>query len=196
MLWLDNSSEVSSAIVVLLRTFFVGFGFLAPAMLFVKPYKMPQFKKMFVEAAIKVVRIAGLLYTLFWILDAKTATTAKPAGDYLISSGPKFYLGDGFYIYWLTTLIFLVATQLLWISKIRLSKIAVSIIALLVLLNSFNVFPILLSQYKINMPWVWGWPTPDSWMFAVALLLHLFMFTTIVFTVLVATGKLKEYNKA
>ncbi|MXN92842.1 hypothetical protein GR160_16565 [Flavobacterium sp. Sd200] len=192
MLWLDNSSTVSSAIVILLRTFFVGFGFLAPAMLFVKPKKMPQLKKLFVAAGIQIVRIAGILYALFWILDAYTATTAKPAGDYLISSGPKLYLGEHFYIYWLTPLIFFIATQLLWIPKIKQNKIAVSVIALLVLLNSFNVFPILLSQYKINMPWVWGWPAPDSWMFAVALLLHLFMFTTIVFTVLVASGKLKE----
>lgn len=195
-MWLDNSSAISSAIVVLLRTFFVGFGFLVPAMLYVKPKKTPELKKLFVTASVQIVRLAGILYTVFWILDAYAATSAKPAGEYLISSGPKLYLGQSFYIYWLTPLIFLIATQLLWIPKVRKSKLAISVIALMVLLNSFNVFPMLLSQYKINMPWVWGWPSADSWMFAVALLLHLFMFTTIVFTVMVASGKLKDYKKA
>lgn len=193
--FLDNSSAVGSTVVILLRTFFVGFGFIVPALLFVKPKKTPEFKKMFVAAAIQVVRVAGLLYTIFWLLDAYNATTPKPAGEYSISAGPLFYLGENFYAYWITLLIFLVATQLLWVSKIRNNKILVGLLALLILLNSFNVFPLLLAQAKITMPIVWGWPVHDNGMFAIALLLHLFMFFCIVFTLLLVSGKLKDYKK-
>lgn len=194
--FLDNSSAVGSTVVILLRTFFVGFGFIVPALLFVKPKKTPEFKKLFVSASIQVVRIAGLLYTLFWLLDAYTATSPKPAGKYFISSGPLFYFGENFYIYWLTPLVFLIGTQLLWVPKIRHNKIIVGLLALLILLNSFNVFQIILSQAKITIPMVWGWPIHDNGMFAIALLLHLFMFFAIVFTTLLISGKLKDLQKA
>jgi hypothetical protein len=193
--WLNNTSSIGSTTIILLRTFFVGFGFIVPALLFVKPNKMPEFKKMFVDTAIQVVRVAGLLYTVFWLLDAYNATSPKPAGEYFISAGPLFYLGQNFYIYWLTPLIFLLATQLLWVPAVKRNKFIIGLLALLILLNSFNVFSLLLSQAKITLPIVWGWPTHDNGMFAIAILLHLFMFFSIVFTLMLVSGKLKDLKK-
>jgi len=193
--FLDNSSAVGSTVVILLRTFFVGFGFIVPALLFVKPKKTPEFKKLFIATSVQVVRVAGLLYFVFWLLDAYTATVGKPSGNYVISAGPLLYFGENFYIYWLTPIIFLISTQLLWVPRIRQNKIIVGLLALLILLNSFNVFQIVLSQAKVIIPMVWGWPVHDNGMFAIALLLHLFMFFSIVFTLLLVSGKLKDLNK-
>ena len=194
--WLDNSTPISAATIALLRTFFVGFGFIIPILLFVKPHKAPGFKKLFAATSIQIIRIVGLLYFALWVLDAHTGTSIDAvAGGYAITSGPPFYLGRPFYIYWLTPLVFLLTTQLLWIPKIRDNKMLVSLFSLLMLINSFNLFTLALAKLKITMPMVWAWPSPDNGMFAVALILHLFMFACIVFTTMVVSGKLKDSSK-
>jgi len=118
--WLDNSSQISAVTVALLRTFFIGFGFIVPALLFVKPKKTPEFKKLFITVSIQIIRLIGIIYFALWVMDAKAATSVSAvAGGYSLTVGPPFYLGESFYIYWLTPLIFLLTTQLLWINKIR-----------------------------------------------------------------------------
>jgi len=194
--WLDNSTPISATAIALLRTFFVGFGLVIPALLYVKPKKAPEFKNIFIATSIQIIRLIGILYFIFWVLDAQSATSiAQTEGGYAVTMGPPFYLGASFYIFWLTPLIFLVTTQLLWISKIRVNKIIVLVLSLLMLLNSFNVFSLLLTKLKITMPIVWAWPSADNGMFAVAVLLHLFMFACIVFTTMVVSGKLKDGSK-
>ena len=194
--WLDNSTPVSATTVALLRTFFVGFGFIIPALLFVKPKKTPEFKKLFVATSIQVIRFIGIIYFVLWVLDARAATSVSSvAGGYALTVGPPFYLSGPFYIFWVTPLVFLLTTQLLWIEKIRNNKILVSVFCLFMLLNSFNVFSLALAAVKIALPIVWAWPKPDNGMFALALALHLFMFACIVFTIIVVSGKLKENTK-
>jgi len=191
--WLDNSTPVSATTIALLRTFFVGFGLIIPALLYVRPKKTPDFKNIFIATSIQIIRVIGILYFILWILDAQSATSiAQTEGGYSVTMGPPFYLGGSFYIFWLTPLIFLLTTQLLWVSKIRENKIMVFVLSLLMLLNSFNVFTLLLTKLGITMPVVWAWPSADNGMFAVAVLLHLFMFACIVFTTMVVSGKLKD----
>ncbi|KGO87237.1 hypothetical protein Q765_06095 [Flavobacterium rivuli WB 3.3-2 = DSM 21788] len=191
--WLDNSTPVSATTIALLRTFFVGFGLIIPALLYVKPKKSPDFKNIFIATSIQIIRLIGILYFILWVLDAQSATSIAPAeGGYAVTMGPPFYIGGSFYIFWLTPLIFLLTTQLFWIAKVRANKIIVLVLSLLMLLNSFNVFSLLLTKLKITMPIVWAWPSADNGMFAVAVLLHLFMFACIVFTTMVVSGRLKE----
>jgi hypothetical protein len=194
--WLDNSTPVSATTVALLRTFFVGFGFFIPALLFVKPKKTPELKRLFIETSTQIIRLIGILYFILWVLDAHTGTSVAPVeGGYSVVAGPPFYLGGSFYVYWLTPLLFLLTTQLLWVDAIKRNKVIVSLLCLLMLLNSFNVFTLALAKAKITIPLVWAWPSPDNGMFAVALALHLFMFACIVFAAMVAGGKLKEHGK-
>jgi len=195
--WLDNSTPVSATTIALLRTFFVGFGLIVPALLFVKPKKSPDFKNIFIATSIQIIRLIGILYFILWVLDAQSATAISAVeGGYAVTMGPPFYLGGSFYIFWLTPFIFLLATQLFWIGKVRGNKIIVLVLSLLMLLNSFNVFSLLLTKLKITMPIVWAWPSADNGMFAVAVLLHLFMFACIVFTTMVVSGRLKDSSKA
>lgn len=140
--------------------------------------------------AIQAVRVAGILYVIFWGVDNYLEYLNTPAENYYIFEEKLF--GPYALAVWLQPLWPLFLSQLLWIKKIRQVKWLLAIVSLMFLISIDRWVIIITSFYRDYLPSSWSMSQGDFfWHYILSVVI--FIFTT--FTIILATGKLKTIVK-
>ena len=104
--------DSTSILNILLKSIFVGFGFVIPIVTLLKTSNLIKlkFKDLFILTAVQTVRLAGIIYFLLFLLK----TYSKP--DY------GAFKGSFLVFYWYSPLIYLIVSQVYWLKKSYMSK--------------------------------------------------------------------------
>ncbi|MDV6169042.1 hypothetical protein R1T16_11435 [Flavobacterium sp. DG1-102-2] len=178
---------VTEILNLLLRSVFIGFGFLIPlfAVMRTSDLKKLEFKDLFILTAVQLVRISGILYFVL------AAVAAYPL---FFSTGPaaagavKVDLsGFGMQII-IAPVITLLITQFFWFKKLYMKRKALIVLPLLLLIIPSALF-IKIAQSQDFAPVL---KAAFSWQEIVKAIISIIIFFFITFTIVLLGGKLKD----
>lgn len=178
---------------LLLKSIFVGFSFIIPILIFVKTsnLKALRLKDMFVLTSVQVVRVAGILYAVFFLLNTYLIYLDRAnAGEWGPWSVKIMLFGEHSIMYWFPPLMFVLLSQLFWIKRVYVKKPILVVIAILMLiLPSYRLVLFFINLGKGYNSIIWTFYPPAT-PFEIALNIIVYIF--IVFTILLIGGKLKD----
>ena len=180
------NNSITEILNILLKSIFVGFGFVIPLLVLLKTKgeEATRLKEVFVTSAIQLVIFSGIVY---FILAAKDA--------YLLYSNNASYghinIQNNNYLFYLLfqPFVYLLLSQVFWIKKLRTKKVALITFSLLLLIvPSQWLFAIVTSFHKDYLP-----SSVSGNILAVVLevILNIVVFIFINITIMAAKGKLK-----
>ncbi|WP_294818197.1 hypothetical protein [uncultured Flavobacterium sp.] len=176
--------SVSDILAVLLQSVFVGFGIVIPIVALIKTSNLKSIavKDLFILTSVQMVRIAGILYIIIsYLLVLQRMKAIEITGD-----RDAFMFGQ-----LLSPILYFLLSQLFWIRKLYMKKAALIIFALLILtLPSQRVLAIFMSQGTDYFRRLGGGMFTGNAIIETALNVVVFIF--IVFTIMLAGGKLKD----
>ena len=186
--------EHNSILSILLRSIFIGFGFVIPVISFLKTsdLKKLHIKDLFVLTAVQAVRIGGILYTILFIVQSclmysnKNETAWPGSVDYM-------FFGTYWFVYWFPPAMFLLLSQLLWIKKLYLKKTFLIILSLfLLMLPSYRTIAFIVNIGKGMDAIKFSVVTPFS---ILEFVLNIIVFIFIIFTIMLAGNKFKKIKE-
>ena len=176
----------------ILRSILIGFGILIPIISLIKTsnLKTVEVKNLFILTGIQAVRIAGLLYFIIWAVDTYTiyADAVAISGGLNIFKASVF--GKMWMMYWLPPVFGLMLTQVLWIKKLYMKKVALITFALLILILPSYLFIKLLSIFDGVDIGNAGRSTISQTILYYAISIVIFFFITL--AIMLMGGKLKD----
>jgi hypothetical protein len=182
---------VTNVLKVFLESLFVGFGILIPIVSLLKTSKLKNLavKELFILQAVQAIRIGGIFYAVLHLPDVYRVyfqTTSIEGAVARVSYPAQMQLQMFF-----KPAVYLLLTQLFWIRKLYMKKVALVVFALFLLIIPFW-FDIsnLLRGYEAS------YHQPDSGLIwgtiAKRALLNIVVFFFTVFTLMQLGGKLKK----
>jgi len=175
--------EHASILNVILRSIFIGFGFLVPFISLINTNNIPKlkFKDLFVLTAVQAVRVGGIIYFILFIIES-----------YLRQDYVKLY-GNYWILYWFSPLMYLLLSQLFWVKKLYFKKSALITLALLLLVLPSQLFLAMVNAVYRNQP-------VSSLQLSVGnilleFVLSVIVFIFIIFTIMLAGNKFKKINE-
>ncbi len=180
------NNSITDILNILLKSIFVGFGFVIPLLVLIKTKKTEatSLKEVFITSAIQLLIFSGIVY---FILAAKDAYFL-----YFNNTSHKYInVQDNNYLFYLLfqPFVYLLLSQVFWIKKLRIKKIALITFSLLLLIvPSQWLFAIFTSFHKDYLP-----SSMSMNILAVVLevVLNIVVFIFINITIMAAKGKLK-----
>lgn len=182
--------SISDILNILLKSIFVGFGFLIPVFALIKTsnLKTLEFKDLFILTAVHMVRIGGIFYFLLAAKDAYMQYADGTSYTTANVSNPVYML----YMYY-PPVITLVLSQLFWIKKLYMKKAALITLALLLLiLPSHFALRLMNSLQNDYLPGSWYITTGDMLKEGA---LNIIVFFFLAFAIM-SFGRLRKKNKA
>lgn len=179
--------EITLKALLLITTFFTGFGIVIPVLCFVKTKHLQkiEFKNLFILTAVQAVRIVGILYVVLWVVD-KYLEHINPSYDISHHVGIWDRLtGPYWFIELFPPVGFLLLSQLFWVKKVYHNKILLVVAALLLFVMSLHRMLVYTFAY--------GQALQEGYIWQLLISCIIFIFTT--FTIILATGKLKTILK-
>jgi hypothetical protein len=175
---------------VLAHSVFTGFGIVIPvvALLRTSNLKKIAVKEAFVLTAVQVLRVAGILYFILWLADTYIAMESLQGVNAIDTSNRLF--GTYSFAYWFSPLMYLLLSQLFWIKKLYIKKAPLITLALMLLILPSQRLLIIITSFHRDY-------LPSSWVMyqgsiVLQVVLNIIVFIFIVFTVMLAGGKLKK----
>ncbi|MGV3460642.1 MAG: hypothetical protein ACO1N9_09345 [Flavobacterium sp.] len=185
--------EITQKALLLITSFFTGFGIVIPVLSFVKTKHLQKiaFKNLFILTAVQAVRVVGILYFLLFILK----TFAFPGAEMgpWVAGHRTMISGQYMMLYWLPPTMYLILSQLLWIRKFYITKWILAILGILLLVIPTQWFAQLAVNIGKGLNAVKFTNGEASGLMWYILSVVIFIFTT--FTIILATGKLKTILK-
>lgn len=189
---MHNSTSILN---ILLRSIFVGFGFVIPIVALLKTSDLTKlkFKDLFVLTAVQAVRIAGPLYFVLWFVQMYLSfnnSVEAPAGRFSIENT---LFGPYWLIYWFPPLMYLLLSQVFWIKKLYMRKTAlITFCILLLILPSQRFVNILTALHRDYLPSSWSMHIGDM---LIEFVLNIIVFIFIMFTIMLAGNKFKQIKQ-
>lgn len=185
--------EITQKALLLITSFFTGFGIVIPVLCFVKTKQLLKiaFKNLFILTAVQAIRVVGILYFLLFLLK----TFAFPGAEMgPWASGHRTMIsGQYLLLYWLPPAMYLFLSQLFWIKKSYTTKWLLALLGMLLLIlptQWFTQFTVNIGKGLNAVKFTNGEASGLMWYI---LSVVIFIFTT--FTIILATGKLKTILK-
>jgi hypothetical protein len=180
-----------SVIKALLLSVFIGFGIVVPILSGARSsnLKTIEFKNLFILTAVQLVRISGILYFVLWLLDLyknyAQYDTNKPGVDYTL-------FGPLWLVFWMPPILYFLLSQVFWFKKIYTRKSAFITFSILLFILPFQKLWIIISGLFNEYHRV----TEASPAFTViaGVALNVIIFTFLVITLILMSGKLKDKN--
>jgi hypothetical protein len=186
-------SSIVSILTLLLKSIFVGFGVIIPLLYFIKTsnLKFIKVKDVFVATSVWVIRVSGILYAVFFLLNTFLIYLDRAnAGEWGPWSVKIMLFGEYSIMYWFPPLMFVLLSQLFWIQRVYVKKPILVVIAILMLiLPSYRLVLFFINLGKGYNSIIWTFYPPAT-PFEIALNIIVYIF--IVFTILLLGGKLKD----
>lgn len=186
--------EKFSILNALLQSVFTGFGIVMPivALLRTSNLKTLSFKEAFVLTGVQVLRITGILYFILFCVDAYLQYNTSSANAGTVSVVPPMF-GPYWFYYWFSPLMYLLLSQLFWIKKLYMKKAALITLSIMLLIFPSQRLLIILTTFQRDY-------LPSNWTMyqgniALQVLLNIIVFIFTIFTVMIATGKLKKLSE-
>ena len=180
--------SVTDILNILLKSVFVGFGFVIPILALIRTsnIKAIAVKDLFILTAVQAVRIAGIFYFLLAAKDAYTYFFDGTSYTTSNVSAPAYMLFTFF-----PPAMTVVLSQLFWIKKLYMKKAALITFALLLLILPSDLFVRYLSHWALGTYgslWLNFPAFPGLLSYG---LLNIMVFIFIIFIIMLAGGKLK-----
>lgn len=181
--------DSASILSLILRSIFIGFGFVVPivTLLRTSDLKKLKFKELFILTAVQAVRVAGILNFVLFAIEV----IADYYNKYLVLN-----YGGSFLLYYLyPPLMCLLLTQLFWIKKLYIKKPALISFSLLLLLlpsKTFLFFIRKLTTYNISITESWYQSSNHS---LTEFILNIIVFIFIIITIMLAGNKFKHIKQ-
>ncbi len=154
--------------------------------------KKLAFKEAFILTGVQVLRFVGILYFILFCIDAYLQYTTSSSNAGTVSVVPPMF-GPYWIYYWFSPLMYLLLSQLFWIKKLYIKKVALITLAIMLLILPSQRFVVFITSFHRDY-------LPSSWIMysgnmALQVLLNIVVFIFAVFTVMIATGKLKKLSE-
>jgi hypothetical protein len=172
---------------LLLKTIFVGFGFVMPVLALIKTSKLKalEVKNLFILTAVQTLRVSGIIYFILAFVAAYPLLAhTSPTGV----SGVKIDFTNYIVFLLFSPLMYLLVSQLFWIKKMYMKKAALITLSLLLLILPSTIF-LLVAQGQDYMAEL---KATFSGVEIVRALISCVMFIFITFTIILIGGKLKD----
>lgn len=184
--------SITDILNILLRSVFVGFGFVIPILALIKTsnLKALEVKDLFILTAVQAIRVSGIIYFVLALVAAY---------PYFANSGPVGNVNVDFTGYGLTMLfsplMYLLLSQLFWIKKLYMKKTALITLSILLLILPSHRLMMYVSSFsgsdKDYLPGSWTMSV-QTFSPAIEFLLNIIVFIFIIFTIILLGGKLKD----
>ncbi|WP_417352578.1 hypothetical protein [Flavobacterium alkalisoli] len=169
---------------------FTGFSIVIPVLLLL-PFKNGQakeFRGFFIDTAIKLLRLSGIAYLFFFMLDTYILYTQQGV-NFLNHITGAYWL-----YYWFSPLMYLFLSQLLWIKKLWSKKGGLIIFSLLLLLLPSQKFLVFMAAFNRDyLLSSWSMYTSDI---VIEFVLNIIVFIFTILTITLLTNKLRTNIKA
>lgn len=180
------NNSITEILNILLKSIFVGFGFVIPLLVLIKTKKAEatRLKETFIISAIQLVIFSGIIY---FILAGKEAYFLY----FNNTSYEHINVQNNDYLFYLLfqPFVFLLLSQVFWIKKLRTKKIALITFSLLLLIvPSQWLFAIVTAFHRDYLP---GSISKDILTTVLEVVLNIVVFIFINITIMVSKGKLK-----
>lgn len=175
--------EHTSILNLILRSIFVGFGFVVPVAALLKTSNLDKlrFKELFILTGVQAVRLGGILYFLMFLIQTYFNW------DYV-----KLYGSNQLY-YWYSPIMYLLISQLFWIKALYTKRYTlVAIAVLMLLLPSAKLLLLVGSMQRDYLPATWSMYSMDPF---IELPLNIIVFIFIIITIMLAGGKFKKIKE-
>ncbi len=131
--------SVSDLLNILLKSIFVGFGFVMPILVLIKTsnLKALEVKNLFILTAVQAVRVSGIIYfVLAFVAAYPLFAHSSPIG----ASGVKVDFTSYALFLMFSPLMYLLISQLFWIKKLYMKKAALITLSILLLILPSSMF--------------------------------------------------------
>ncbi|MNK47222.1 hypothetical protein D3C87_660280 [compost metagenome] len=175
--------SITEILNIILKSIFVGFGVIIPILSLIKTsgLKSIEVKDLFILTAVQLVRVSGIIYFILAITGNLGAFSAKNAtGEGL---GLEYFL----YLFF-SPLMYLLLTQLFWIKKLYMKKMARITLSILMLILPSSWFLLLVKTENIGTVTKAVFTTEVISVFFLNIIVFIFM----TFTIILLGGKLKD----
>ena len=179
--------SVSDLLNILLKSIFVGFGFVIPILVLIRTsnLKALEAKNLFILTAVQAVRISGIIYFILAFVAAYPLFAhSSPTG----ASGVKIDFTNYALYLMFSPLMYLLMSQLFWIKKLYMKKAALITLSILLLILPSAVF-LAIAQSK---DYVSVLKTTFSGVEILKTAISCMVFIFVTFTIILIGGKLKD----
>lgn len=177
---------------ILLQSILMGFGIVIPILSLVRTSNLKTIavKDLFILTAVQMVRIAGILYAIVFLVQTYEMYNARAENSWP-GAIENMLFGPYWFVYWFPPAMTLLLSQLFWIKKLYYKTVARIVLALfLLVLPSARLMVFIANMGKGEMNAIkFSSVTPFS---ALEAALNIIVFIFITFAVMLSSGKLKK----
>lgn len=181
-----------SIVMILLQSILTGFGIVIPifALIRTSNLKTIAVKDLFILTAVQMVRLAGILYAIVFLVQTYEMYSARTENPWPTATEHMLF-GSYWFVYWFPPAMSVLLSQLFWIKKLyhkSSSRIVLALFLLILPSTRLMVFIANLGKGEMNAI-KFSLVTPFS---IVEVLLNIIVFIFITFAVMLSSGKLKK----